>query len=651
MSEKAVIEFIFPQGVSREDTVLTLFYGYPTRQRYSIRDLIEKELIFEIAPQEDGKYLIEKQGVYCYKLAGEGFYSVVKLFHVTEEDFISGSIAVYVIAERIPAVQEGYQPCIQPACAPEGCRLHHRDKILYLFPDEFLQAFPPILDKEYRTPAFSEDHAPHQFTTQEEMMRFLQKRETSFSQMKLFSLGKTRNYGFDIPLVVLTNEPLPENISWEQAAKLLQNSGKMNVWYQAQIHGNEPAAGEGCLAVIDRFMEDESAQNLLSGINLIMLPRANPEGAFLFTRTDGDGVNMNRDYIMLESDVLKAIHRAYIRFAPSVVIDTHEYIPYGADKDNYSDRVIFWDIADIRTSSAVSMNVSGDVKDLSMKICGEVFAQAEAMGINIFHYTPSVNNATARTYFALEGCLSFLMETAGLGMGRDLFERRVNAQECGVMMYLESVAKHAEEIRETLLASQQETVKKGKSEMADNITYIMQLRSKMCRTPYSAPKKIFYSDGGLCEAREVALSMPDTAVRVRVRPTAYLLDARADKKEEICALMREHDVEFYAIPAGKRVNARQYFCEGPRPDGTEKPLDICAGLREETDVEFADGAVCFPMDQPRANLMAVMFEPDIFDSSRCGDTLFHYGLLDYDRETQDFPLYGYYGNDAGNLNG
>ncbi len=649
MLKRAVLEFVLPNGVSEKEVTLTLFYGYPTRQRYSIKDLIEKELIHEILPQDDGKYIIDKHGMYCYRLVGEGFYSIVKLFHVTEEDFLNGSIKVNVAAEKFTAEKEGYQPCCQPAAAPANCPLHHRDKTLYLFTDEFLQAFPPILEKQYKTPAFMLNHAPHQFTTQDEMMEFLRNRADSFPKMKLFSLGETPNYGFDLPLVILSEEKLPADISWEQAADMLQNSGKLNAWYQAQIHGNEPAAGEGCLAVIDRFAEDENVQCLLQDINLIILPRANPEGSYLFTRSDGDGVNMNRDYIMLESPVLKKIHRAYVKFAPSAVLDTHEYIPYGADKDNYSDRVIFWDIADIRTSSAVSMNVNDDVKELSMQICGEVFAQAEEAGINIFHYTPSVNNATARTYFALEGCLSFLMETAGLGMGRDLFERRVNAQECGVIMYLESIARNASKIREALKSVRSDTIGKGRTQDDDNITHIMQLRSKTCRTPYSAQKKIFYSDGNLCEAREVALSMPDIRVRVRVRPTAYILDAKAEKKNEICALLQEHGVEYYEIPAGSKIEARQYFCDGPRPDGTGKPLDICADLREQAIVNFADGAVVIPMDQPRADLIAVMLEPDIFDSSKCGDTLFHYGLIDYDRQTQNFPLYGYYGKDARKL--
>jgi len=649
MTKSAVLEFVFPQGVSLNDVAVTLFYGYPTRQRYSVRDLIEKELIREIAPRENGTYVIEKYGVYCYSVTGEGFYSAVKLFHVAEEDLSKGRISVKVTAEKISEEREGYQPCRQPAGAPGNCRLHHRDKTLYLFPDEFLQEFPPILEKKYKTPAFMKDHGTHQFTTQEEMMEFLQNRDKLFSKMRLFSLGKTQNLGFDIPLVILTEEELPAEATWEQAAEILRNNGKLNVWYQAQIHGNEPASGEGCLAVIDRLNEDEEARGLLRKMNLIMLPRANPEGAFLFTRTDHDGVNMNRDYILLESVVLKAIHRAYLRFAPSAVIDTHEYIPYGADKDNYSDRVIFWDIADIRTSSAVSMNVRRDVKELSMEICGEVFSNAEDMGINIFHYTPSVNNATARTYFALEGCLSFLMETAGLGMGRDLFERRVNAQECGVMLYLESIAKHAVQIKETLAAAKRNTAEKGKRTDNDNITYIFQLRSKNCRTPYTAQKKIFYSDGTLCESRTVALSMPDMPMRVRMRPTAYILDANAKKKDEICALMKEHNIEFFEISAGKCVNVRQYYCEGSRPENNGNPLDICAGLREETSVEFTEGAILFPLDQLRADLMAVMFEPDIFDSSKCGDTLFHYGLIDYDPGTRNFPLYWYCGTDPRDL--
>ena len=190
MSQKAVLEFVFPQGVSREDIDLTLFCGYPTRQRYSVRDLIEKGLIREVAPREDGKYLIEKHGMYCYRLIGEGFYTVVKLFHVTEEEFLRGCVSVNVIAEEFSG-EEGYQPCLQPDGTPEACRLHHRDKTLYLFPDEFLKEFSPILNKQYRTPAFTEAHAPHQFTTQEEMMDFLRNSEASFSAMKLFSLGKT----------------------------------------------------------------------------------------------------------------------------------------------------------------------------------------------------------------------------------------------------------------------------------------------------------------------------------------------------------------------------------------------------------------------------------------------------------------------------
>ena len=218
------------------------------------------------------------------------------------------------------------------------------------------------------------------------------------------------------------------------------------------------------------------------------------------------------------------------------------------------------------------------------------------------------------------------------------------------MLYLQSMAERAEQIRETLSTWRRNTAEKGKKANAENITHLMQLRSKNCRTPYSAQKRIFYSDGTLCEARPVALSMPDLQIRVRPRPTAYILDAAAEKKEAICALMREHGVEFFEIPAGSSLRVRQYFCAGPRPDNNGNPLDICADLREEAAAEFAAGAVIFSMDQPRGDLMAVMLEPDIFDSAKCSDTLFHYGLLDYDRHTQDFPLYGYYGEDAGSLN-
>lgn len=58
---------------------------------------------------------------------------------------------------------------------------------------------------------------------------------------------------------------------------------------------------------------------------LAVIARANPDGATLKRRTNRNGVDLNRDHILLRAGETRAVHRFIRDWAPDVVVDVHNY--------------------------------------------------------------------------------------------------------------------------------------------------------------------------------------------------------------------------------------------------------------------------------------------------------------------------------------
>ena len=138
--------------------------------------------------------------------------------------------------------------------------------------------------KEYDTPFFTKDRADHQFTTQDEMMSYLTAKDQAEEDMYLYSLGKTPAYQYDMPIAVFTETDLSSAKSLEEAGELVSDNGKLTVWIQSQIHPNEPAAGEGALVMVSDLC-GSYGEEVLDDVNVIVIPRINPDGSYLFTRS------------------------------------------------------------------------------------------------------------------------------------------------------------------------------------------------------------------------------------------------------------------------------------------------------------------------------------------------------------------------------
>ena len=78
------------------------------------------------------------------------------------------------------------------------------------------------------------------------------------------------------------------------------------------------------LALAQRLGEGNLA-GLLDAIDVIVVPRANPDGADAFKRTLANGIDANRDHTLQRTPEIRAIGALFNRYKPALVLDCHEF--------------------------------------------------------------------------------------------------------------------------------------------------------------------------------------------------------------------------------------------------------------------------------------------------------------------------------------
>lgn len=97
-----------------------------------------------------------------------------------------------------------------------------------------------------------------------------------------------------------------------------------------QQHGDEPAGAEALLILARQVGQGDLAP-LLGQIEVLLLPRANPDGAGWQRRTAGNGLDINRDHL-LQTPEASAVAGLVHEHRPVVVVDAHKHIVVGRYK-------------------------------------------------------------------------------------------------------------------------------------------------------------------------------------------------------------------------------------------------------------------------------------------------------------------------------
>ena len=467
----------------------------------------------------------------------------------------------------------------------------------------------PGYEYVFNTPVFTDDSiGKQQFTPHDTMLNYIHALVEDCSNAYYYNVGKSPTYGFEFPLVVFSKTDLTGK-TMEEAGALIQANGKPTVFHQAQVHGNEPAAGEGSLALIYAAatgnLTDYNGGDILDSVNILVYPRINADGSYKFQRNNVyANLNMNRGYLHMRSTEVQDVVSVYNAFRPHIVMDAHEWTPDNTgEKDSYFD--------DLWLFCNGSTNNSSSMLDDSIVLMENVFADAGKVGIRPFFYVGNMNynasegtaNSLAPYYYGLRGSYAFCVETRGIGIGRGCFERRVFSHYLTAESMIRYAAANAEEVVAKVAAERARIAQAGTTFSSGNKITLKHSNSTHSKA-YPRPTLNLLTNTITNPNATQKPTAAYTASSTRTRPTAYIMKAGTSGLSTVLKTLEYHDIPYVQIPEGMTISVKSY-------SGTSKS----ASLSSEKSVTFAAGSYIFPMNHSEGNILAMIMEPDVFDSS------------------------------------
>lgn len=416
------------------------------------------------------------------------------------------------------------------------------------------------------------------------------------------SLGRSPG-GADVPALLISNRRV-------STADEIKQLGRPVVLVIGQQHGNEPAGAEAALAIAS-YLADGGLSSVLEKLSVVIIPRANPDGAAADTRENSAGADINRDHGLLSQPEIRLIHRLVQAAPPALVIDVHEFTVGGR-----------W-IEKLGGLQAVDLMVLSSTHPMTpsvtQKLADRIFQPAIEKAIAAYHLSSFVYHTTssrgsdraisvggnapgiARNAFGLMGAVSFLLETRGVGIGLDSYQRRVGTHVIAMSALLRTAALHADALHEAVAAARTLS-----SSAHGDIVIAHTAQRTATLLPIVDPKT--------GDDKIAAVDMLDTrvvtAAEYRIRPAGYIVsaDRYATMQSELdligartCRFTEASDaiVERYRVLARTPRDARAI-----NPDRT-----LTVSIRSERAAIVA-GAVFVPIDQAAGLRIALALEPD-----------------------------------------
>ncbi|KAM3424494.1 hypothetical protein BST61_g6498 [Cercospora zeina] len=237
------------------------------------------------------------------------------------------------------------------------------------------------------------------------------------------------------------------------------NNTKLKVYIQAAIHGNEPAADQGALALLGKMDANQTyAASLLEKMDILMLPRYNVDGVSYFQRELAVNLDPNRDHIKLDRKQTREIKQVFSDWNPHLAVDLHEYngpTVYGGDYQHGNDALIAGGI-----HPNVHTNIRSYLNDVLIPMIGN---RLESYGLRWGPYVTGSSNTTSgspivwdgpatqprsgRNAMGLTQTITFLFEMRGIRLADQHFQRRVATALIKLEAILEYARDNTEKVR------------------------------------------------------------------------------------------------------------------------------------------------------------------------------------------------------------
>jgi hypothetical protein len=405
-------------------------------------------------------------------------------------------------------------------------------------------------------------------------------------------------------------------------AVLFQRPGEVprpTVLLIGQQHGDEPAGSEALIVTIDELAGGELAP-LLDRINVAVLPRANPDGARARERVTANGVDANRDHLLLRTPEARAMAQIARELRPVVVVDAHEYVVVGRYLQKFGAVQRF----DLLFQYATTANVPSALVGASEAWFRQPLLDALAReGLTAeWYYTTSTalddrrvsmggaQPDTGRNVMGLKNAVSVLLETRGVGIGRWHLERRIHTHVVAQRSVLHSAARHGGELMDLQRRLDAEVADQAcRGDVAVLAAQTPQRRELLFIDPVSGADKPLTVDWNSALQLHTERSRP--------RPCGYWLAADAGGAVQ---RLRGLGVVVQRLAAAAELQGQAWReverSEGARPDvrgavadAGETIVNVSVAL-EPRQWQAPAGSYYVPLDQPLANLAIAALEPD-----------------------------------------
>lgn len=468
-------------------------------------------------------------------------------------------------------------------------------------PEAVARRFPDPAVR-YNTPAFTPGRQG--FTAHAEMLAFVEEAARNSPHVKIELLGRSQR-GLPIPLVIMTGNGRVD-------------AARPTVLFIAQQHGNEPAGGEAALALIEQLIGPDVAQ--LSRVNVLVIPRGNPDGAESFTRVTASGIDVNRDHLLLNTPEGRAIASAMGKYRPEVVLDLHEFTVAGRWVDKFGGMMKY----DALLQPATVANLDPKVAAYAQtRFIDRISADLAGKGLTSFAYHTTaagrkdektvsmggVQPDTGRNVGGLRPGISMLIEVRGVGIGRAHFLRRVYTQVSAAQSVIETAASQGPALVKL--------VQNARTDVSAS-----RCRGELVIEAEQTPMKqrLVFVDAKSGEDLAVEVdwrsATPLQVKRSRARPCGYLLGQQQSAaierlrllgaKIDTVATASRWDVENYVLVSeddGQRQDAR-----GAIEDA--EPIRKVQVRTAHASEVVGPGAAYVSLDQPLGALIAAALEPD-----------------------------------------
>ncbi len=437
--------------------------------------------------------------------------------------------------------------------------------------------------------------------TQDELQTFLLRLAKVDAPVVVATLATTP-LGRIVPILYFSRER-----SADPAA--LRATGRPIVWLIGQQHGNEPAGGEAMLALA-KALADGELRTLLDKIVVVMVPRANPDGAANDLRDTSTRMDLNRDHATLALVETRALHAAVQRLPPDLVIDAHEF----SVAQRWLEKFGGLQAVDLMLLDATHPMVPEASRRLAREHFQPALEQAmSAHGLTTFPYhTTSTRRidrsialggnapGIARNAFGLSGAVSFLFETRGVGIGMESYQRRVATHYIAIRAALATAASDPDRLRAAVAASRRQLERRDTPIVVRHV-----VENDFVSLPLLDPAT------GVARPTETLMgnSKRVTITASRSWPAGYVVlpGAKGGTTElsllgaHTCVVSRpvEVDAEMFEVHDRGTADRRAI-----NPDGAVKA--VVRAVR----VAIPAGSLYVPTAQPAAARIALALEPD-----------------------------------------